>query len=175
MKDEIPYRPSEKRIRPVSCPPTPRPRPKPETETVKSPRPKSTARVRIKAPEKVKPAPNPLPSRRPIDFPKIPRDISSPKPFKCEGNCPVPIRKMSISSQPKSPMPRSEPRVDYDLRDSGSGKKTKTQIYILFKLLVGREVICTESCHVRVGLRWKQQRRRGQWSESETECEADKE
>ena len=126
MKDEIPYRPAEKRIRPVSCPPTPRPRPKPEKETVKSPRPKSAARVRINAPEKVKPAP--LPSRRPIDFPKIPRDTSSPKPFKCEGNCPVPIRKMSISRHQKSPMPPSEPRIDYDLKDSGSGKEAKKKL-----------------------------------------------
>ena len=129
MKDEIPYQPGEKRIRPVSCPPTPRPRPKPEPEAVKSPRPKSTARVRIKAPEKEKPKPAPLPSRRPIDFPKIPRDFSSQKPFKCEGNCPVPVRKMSVSSsQSKSPMPLSEHhlRIDYGLRDSsGSGKEAK--------------------------------------------------
>ena len=128
MKDEIPYQPAEKRIRPVSCPPTPRPRPKPEPEAVKSPRPKSTARVRIKAPEKEKPKPVPLPSRRPIDFPKIPRDPSTPKPFKCEGNCPVPVRKMSVSSsQSKSPMPPSEHhlRIDYDLKDSGSGKEAK--------------------------------------------------
>jgi len=134
MKEEIPYQPAEKRIRPVSCPPTPRARPKPEPKILKRPeaektRPKSPARVRIAAPEKQKAAP--LPSRRPIDFPKIPRerDTSSPMPrkdhFSSPPVSPMP-RKDYFSSSPKSPMPSSEARIDYDRKaargySSGSG------------------------------------------------------